>query len=90
MGAPFLNNFEAFLTAFAEAFEDHDKARSATTKICILLQGSCPACVYVSDFRLLACDINWDKEALMSQLHWGLQDNVKDLLSSMPDPQIFN
>jgi hypothetical protein len=29
--APILNNFETFLIAFAEAFEDHDKAHSATT-----------------------------------------------------------
>jgi hypothetical protein len=31
-----LNNFEAFLVVFAEAIEDHDKARSATTKIRVL------------------------------------------------------
>jgi hypothetical protein len=85
-----LNNFEAFLVAFAEAFEDHDKARSTTTKICVLRQGSCPTSVYVLDFILLTCDVNWDKETLMSQFHWGLQDNVKDLLLSMFDPQIVN
>jgi hypothetical protein len=33
--APILNNFEAFLAAFAEIFEDHNKAHSATTKICV-------------------------------------------------------
>jgi hypothetical protein len=38
----------------------------------------------------LACDINWDEEALMSQFHWGLRDDVKDLLLSMPDPQTLN
>jgi hypothetical protein len=64
-----LNNFEAFLAAFAEAFEDHDKAYSATNKIRVLRQGACLASVYASDFILLACDINWDKEALMSQYH---------------------
>jgi hypothetical protein len=71
-----LNNFEVFLAGFVEVFEDHDKACSATTKICVLRQGSCPAFVYASDFRLLACDINWDKEALMNQFHWGLRDDV--------------
>jgi len=30
--SPILNNFEAFLEAFAEAFGEHDKARWATTK----------------------------------------------------------
>jgi hypothetical protein len=31
-GVLVLNNFEAFVAAFAEAFKDHDKDRSATTK----------------------------------------------------------
>jgi hypothetical protein len=61
-----LNNFEAFLGALAEVFKDHDKAHSATTKIRILWQGSCPASEYASDFKLLTCDINWDEEAFMS------------------------
>jgi hypothetical protein len=90
MRALVLNNFEAFLAAFAQAFEDHDKARSTTTKICILRQGSCPASVYALDFILLACDINWNEEALMSQFHWGLQDDMEDLLLSMHEPQTLN
>jgi hypothetical protein len=88
--APDLNNFEVFLAAFAKAFGNHEKAHSATTKIRILRQGSCPTFVYASDFRLLACNINWNKEALMSQFHWRLRDNVKDLLLSMPNLQTFN
>jgi hypothetical protein len=68
-GAHVLNNFEAFLVAFAKAFEDHDKAHLTITKICILQQGSCSTSVHASDFRLLACDINRDKEVLMSQFY---------------------
>ena len=41
--------------------------------------------VYALDFRQLACDINWDEEALMSQFYWGLKDDVKDLILSIPD-----
>jgi hypothetical protein len=85
-----LNNFEAFFAAFVEAFEDHDKARSSTTKICVLRQGSCPTSIYTTHFRLLTCDINWDEEALMSQFHWDLRDDVKDLLLSMSDLQTLN
>jgi hypothetical protein len=88
--APTLNNFEAFLAAFAEAFEDHNKAHSSTTKICILWQGSRIRFLYALDFRLLACNINWDEEALISQFHWRLQDDVKDLLLSMLDLQTRN
>jgi hypothetical protein len=68
-----LNNFEAFLAAFAEAFKDHDKACLATTNIRVLRQGARPALVYASDFKLLACDINWNKEALMDQFHWDYE-----------------
>ena len=88
--SPILNNFETFLEAFAEAFGKHDKARWATTKIRSLRQGTRSASVYASDFRQLACDINWDEEALMSQFYWGLRDDVKDLLLSLPDPQTLN
>jgi hypothetical protein len=42
-----LNNFEAFLTTFIEAFEDHNKAHLTRTKIRVLQQGSRPASVYV-------------------------------------------
>jgi hypothetical protein len=55
--APVFNNFEAFLATFAEAFEDHDKARS-TTKIRVLWQRSHHASIYESDFKLLAYNIN--------------------------------
>jgi hypothetical protein len=64
-----LNNFEAFLAAFAKAFEDHDKTCPATIKIGVLWQGSRLATVFASDFRLLTCDIIWDEKALMSQFH---------------------
>jgi hypothetical protein len=88
--SPILSNFEAFLEAFAEAFGEHDKARWATTKIRALRQGSRSASVYASEFRQLACDINWDEQALMSQFYWGLRDDVKDLLLALPDPQTLN
>lgn len=88
--SPILNNFETFLEAFAEAFGEHDKARWATTKIRALRQGTRSASVYASDFRQLVCDINWGEEALMSQFHWGLRDDVKDLLLFLPDPRTLN
>lgn len=89
-GSPILSNFDTFLEAFAEAFSEHDKARWATTKIRSLRQGTRSASTYASDFRQLACDINWDEAALMSQFYWGLKDTVKDLLLSLPDPQTLN
>ena len=89
-GSSILNNFETFLEAFTEAFGEHDKARWATTKIRSLRQGARSASIYASDFRQLACDINWDKEALISQFYWGLRDDVKDLLLTLHDPETLN
>jgi hypothetical protein len=88
--SPILNNFEIFLEAFAEAFGEHDNTRRATTKIRSLRQGSRSASVYAFDFRQLACDINWGEEALISQFHWGLRDDVKGLLLNLPDPQTLD
>lgn len=88
--SPILSNFETFLEAFAEAFGEHDKVRWATTKIRSLRQGARSASVYASDFRQLASDINWGEEALMSQFYWGLRDDVKDLLLSLPDPRTLD
>ena len=88
--SPILSNFETFLEAFAEAFGEHDKVRWATTKIRSLRQGTRSASIYASDFRQLASDINWGEEALVSQFYWGLRDDVKDLLLSLPDPQTLN
>ena len=84
--ATIFSNFEAILGAFSEAFGEHDKIRLATTKICSLRQGTRLASNYVSEFWQLACDINWDEPALISQFYSGLQDGVKDLLLTLPDP----
>ena len=85
-----LGNFEAFLGAFSEAFGEHDKIRSATTKIRSLRQGTRSASNYGSEFRQLACDINWDELALISQFYSNLQDGVKDLLLTLPDPSTLD
>jgi hypothetical protein len=85
-----LSNFETFLEVFTKAFGEHDKVRWATTKIRSLRQGSRSASVYASDFRQLASDINWGEKALVSQFYWGLRDDVKDMLLTLPDPQTLN
>ena len=74
--AAILNNFEAFLEAFSEAFGEHDKICSATTKIRSLHQGTQSASNYAFEFRKLACDINWDEPPLISQFYSSIQDGV--------------
>ena len=88
--AAILSNFEAFLGAFSEAFGEHDKIRSATTKIQSLCQSTRPTSNYTSEFRQLACDINWNEPALITQFYFGLQDGVKNLLLTLLDPSTLD
>ena len=66
-------------------FGDTDSMRTVVNKIRRLRQGDCPAFAYAADFRLLACDIPWDEEALMDQFHQDLRNDVKDLLLTFHD-----
>ena len=59
--------------------------RTAVNKIRRLREGDCPASAYTADFRLLACDIPWDEEALIYQFCQGLRNDVKDLLLTFHD-----
>jgi hypothetical protein len=78
--SPLLKDFEGFIKEFQASFGDTDSARTAINKIRRLRQGDRPASTYAADFRLLACDIPWDEEALMDQFRQGLRSDVKDLL----------
>ena len=78
--SPLLQDFEGFIREFQENFGDTDSVRTTINKIRRLRQGDRPASAYAADFRLLACDIPWDEEALMDQFRYGLRNDVKDLL----------
>ena len=73
--SPLLNNFEEFLSEFKACFGDTDNIRTTINN-----QGDRSASAYAADFRLLASNIPWDDQALMEQFHYGLRNDVKDLL----------
>jgi hypothetical protein len=81
-----LKDLDDFLTEFNNTFGETDRARTATTKLFYLQQGSHLASVYAVDFRQLACDVDWDDNALISTFRWGLREDVKDLLLNLHDP----
>ena len=83
--SPLLEDFERFVNEFQANFGDTDSMRTAVNKIRRLRQGDRPASAYAADFRLLACDIPWDEEALMDQFRQGLRNDVKDLLLTFHD-----
>jgi hypothetical protein len=41
------------------------------------------ATVYASEFRQLACDVNWGEAALIDQFRCGLRDDVQDILLTL-------
>ena len=80
-----LNNFEEFISKFKACFGDTDSIRIAINKIRRLRQSEWPASAYSADFHLLSTNIPWDDQALMEQFHFGLRNNVKDLLLAFPE-----
>ena len=83
---PLLTDLDAFLLEFTNTFSETDRARTETTKLRSLQQRSRAASVYAAEFRQLACDVDWDDNALISAFRWELRDDVKDLLLNLPDP----
>jgi hypothetical protein len=63
--SPLLQNFNAFTAEFEVVFGDSDKARTSANKLRHLQQGTRSAIVYASEFRQLACDVNWGEAALI-------------------------
>ena len=84
--SPLLEDFPAFLAEFEATFGETDRRRTALTKLYALQQGSRAASVYASEFRQLACDVNWDDQALIDHFRRGLRSNVKNLLLNFPEP----
>ncbi|KAH7422150.1 hypothetical protein KP509_13G093300 [Ceratopteris richardii] len=81
-----LQDYEGFLRELSATFGDTDTSRVAETKLRKLHQGNRLASFYASEFRQLICDLTWHEDYFISQFRWGLRDDVKDLLLTMPEP----
>ncbi len=88
--SPLLQDFNAFMAEFEAVFGDSDKAKTSANKLHRLQQGTRSAIVYTSEFRQLACDVNWGEAALIDQFRCGLRDDVQDLLLTLVDPSSFS
>ena len=84
--SPLLQNFPAFLAEFEATFGDTDRRRTAITKLYSLHQGMRSVSVYASEFRQLACDVQWDGQALCDHFRRGLRSEIKNLLLNFPEP----
>ena len=84
--SPLLEDFPAFLAELEATFGEMDRRRTSLNKIYALEQGSRATSVYASEFRQLACDVNWDDQALADHFRHGLRRNVKNLLLNFLEP----
>ncbi|KAF8761890.1 hypothetical protein RHS01_00314 [Rhizoctonia solani] len=71
----------ALTAKFKEAFADPDAKRAAARKIAALTQSTTTA-EYVTEFRNLMAELNWNTEAFIAQFTRGLHWKVKELLST--------
>jgi hypothetical protein len=78
------------MAEFETVFGDSDKARTSANKLRHLQQGTRSAIIYASEFRQLACDVNWGEAALINQFCCELRDDVQDLLLTLADPSFFS
>jgi hypothetical protein len=85
-----LQDFNAFMVEFEVMFGDSDKARTSANKLCRLQQGTRSTTVYASEFRQLACNVNWGEAALIDQFRYGFRDDVQDLLLTLVDSSSFS
>ncbi|QRW22561.1 Retrotransposable element Tf2 protein [Rhizoctonia solani] len=78
---------QALTGKFKEAFADPDAKRAAARKIAALSQTTTTS-EYVTEFRNLMAELDWNEEAYIAQFTQGLHWKVKELLStkdSIPD-----
>ncbi|QRW16708.1 Retrotransposon-derived protein PEG10 [Rhizoctonia solani] len=80
----------ALTAKFKEAFADPDAKRAAARKIAALTQTTTTA-EYVTKFRNLMAELDWNEEAYITQFTRGLHWKVKELLSTkdnIPDDDL--
>lgn len=54
-------------------------------------QASHPTSTYLLEFQQqLTCDVNWNEESYINQFCWGLWNDVKELMITMPKMNIWN
>ncbi|KAF8749937.1 hypothetical protein RHS01_09640 [Rhizoctonia solani] len=75
------NHYPALTAKFKEAFADPDAKRAAARKIAALTQTTTTS-EYVTEFRNLMAELDWNTEAYIAQFTRGLHWKVKELLST--------
>ncbi len=79
-----LISWTTFKKKFLAAFGDIDRAKVAASKLRSLSQHNKSVSTYVSEFRSLAAEIDWNDVALLDCFHFGLSHEIKSMLLGYP------
>jgi hypothetical protein len=81
---PVLQDMVQFEALFTTAFGDIDREKLSKTKIQSLCQRIRFVAIYAAEFQQLICNLEWNDKAFINRFLYGLKDDVKDLLITMP------
>ena len=71
--SPLLTDFEEVHTDFEVTFGETNKRSATLNKLYALQRGQRATSIYASEFRQLACDVEWDGQALLDQFRRELR-----------------
>jgi hypothetical protein len=85
-----LETFGDFVTTLEESYSDPDCINTAEQAIAKLCQGNRDFVTYYAEFRCLTSNLDWNNAAKRAAFHWGLCDELKDILSTQDVPEDWN
>uniref|UniRef100_A0A8C5WE85 ribonuclease H n=1 Tax=Leptobrachium leishanense TaxID=445787 RepID=A0A8C5WE85_9ANUR len=87
---PILLNWNAFLQAMEDLYDDPHKTSNAARTLSELQQGRNDVEDYITKFRHLALNSEWNEPALLAQFKTGMSDYLKNELARIEPPSSLN
>jgi hypothetical protein len=82
-----LATFEDFVSTLEEAYGNLDQVSTTERGLAKLCQGNWDFIMYYAEFQCLVADVDWNDAAKQAAFHWGLCDELKDILSTQDIPK---
>jgi hypothetical protein len=85
-----LSDYNLFIETLTEAFGDPDRTHIAASRMTQLNQGTDTVTRYVTNFRMIAADLDWPDAPLMHFFEAGLSQNIREMLLHHDKPATLN
>jgi hypothetical protein len=82
-----LATFEDVASTLKEAYGNPDRVSTTERGLAKLRQGNRDFVTYHAEFQRLVADVDWNDAAKQATFHWGLCDELKDILSTQDIPE---